>query len=141
MAAGLSDDQQDWVSASRELGQSIRIARRAKGMSQCELARLVHRTQAAISQLEHGHWKRVPQALLDAIADALGIDAATLHDQGRDPQRERLAAVLRDALAPMAGRPDAEQAELSAVIRSLIVWRYGADAHHPGQQDPGAGQQ
>lgn len=67
----------------------VRELRDAKGWSQSELARRANMSRAALANLEAGKTKGVDFATLDALATALGCDAAFLVVQESAPTTKR----------------------------------------------------
>lgn len=61
--------------------------RKAKGLSQNELAKRAGIRQATLSAIEAGTTRRVDFAVLERVADALGVDPALLLT--RSPKRTR----------------------------------------------------
>lgn len=59
------------------IGERIRAARKAKGLSQGELARLVGCSDCLISHIERGY-SGLPRERREAFADALGLSIADL---------------------------------------------------------------
>lgn len=70
-------------------GERIRKQRKAKGMSQEQLARKLHVTQGAVSQWEK-ELTRPDFDLLDALAEALGTTVAYLLGSTDNPHRPTL---------------------------------------------------
>jgi len=60
------------------IGQRIRVARKAAGLTQVELAAAIDLTQPDISAIERGHRKPFGEPIrrLKAIAKAVGCDVA-----------------------------------------------------------------
>ena len=65
----------------------LREAREAAGMTQLELAEAAGTRQATISDLERGEAKTLRLALLERLADALGVEPGELVE--RDGKRKR----------------------------------------------------
>jgi transcriptional regulator with XRE-family HTH domain len=61
----------------RTIGQKIRVARRARNMSQARLAELLDMSRASIVNIEAGR-QRLPIDLLYDIADIFRIEARSL---------------------------------------------------------------
>jgi transcriptional regulator with XRE-family HTH domain len=60
------------------LGRKIAAERRRRGLSQAELARMVHRSVAWVSQVERGVRKIDRMSVLESLADALDLPLAEL---------------------------------------------------------------
>jgi transcriptional regulator with XRE-family HTH domain len=76
------------------LGERIRRARLARGMSQTELAKRVGRSQPMVAGYEAGT-RSLSATLIPVMARALGTTAAALHGESADP-----SAGLSDAPNP-----------------------------------------
>jgi transcriptional regulator with XRE-family HTH domain len=90
------------MNASTEtIGDRIRQAREAKGLSAAELARRVGITQSALSQIEDGTTRSPKPVHLFAIADALGVDPRKLALGSKEerPDPDRQLAVIINLLA------------------------------------------
>lgn len=70
----------------------LRYHRLRRGLTQAQLAEKVNKTQAYISSLESGSRSQPSISLLNALADALELDAA-----------ERAEFILSFALRPVGG--------------------------------------
>ena len=61
------------VKPSMEIGEQIRVLRKAKGIKQADLAKLVGKSSDAISQIERGIHSPT-QKTLDLICHHLGVE-------------------------------------------------------------------
>ena len=77
------------------IGLRVRALRRAKGLTQAELADRAERSNEAISGLERGRYRPTLDTLI-AVAEALEVPVAALLEGGRtdNPKRARLLATL-----------------------------------------------
>ncbi len=66
----------------------IKELREARGLSQATLAEHVGVRQATINDLENGHSRRDTLALLERLADALGVEPGELFER-RPPTKKR----------------------------------------------------
>jgi transcriptional regulator with XRE-family HTH domain len=112
----------DW---SRTLGRKVAQARKRRGLSQRELARLIERSETWISQVERGVRKIDRISVLERLADLLEIPLAELapqqpvvaaaHDRPIPAVELTLALSSSTALAAVLGeRTAAKFDELSA---------------------------
>ncbi|MDO4740573.1 MAG: helix-turn-helix domain-containing protein [Eubacteriales bacterium] len=98
------------------LGENIRALRRAKGMSQEELAARLHVVRQTISKWEKG--LSVPDAdLLQRLADVFETDVAALLGAPQQQETQDAAALLSQQLANI----NAQLAEKNR--RSRRIWR------------------
>lgn len=98
------------------LGENIRALRRAKGMSQEELAARLHVVRQTISKWEKG--LSVPDAdLLQRLADIFETDVAALLGAPQQQEAQDAAALLSQQLANI----NAQLAEKNR--RSRRIWR------------------
>lgn len=98
------------------LGENIRALRRAKGMSQEELAARLHGVRQTISKWEKG--LSVPDAdLLQQLADVFETDVAALLGAPQQQETQDAAALLSQQLANI----NAQLAEKNR--RSRRIWR------------------
>ncbi len=65
----------------------IKELRGARGLSQAALAELVGVRQATINDLENGYSRRDTLALLEKLAQALGVEPGELFERERKPMK------------------------------------------------------
>ncbi|OII63279.1 transcriptional regulator [Streptomyces sp. CC53] len=123
-----------------EVGRRIAVARRARRLSQPELAAAANVSLSMLRKIEQG--SRAPgDATLDAIATALGLDPSQLlTDQTRTDGRVRAALpALSAAIAaydiPMEA-PRRELAELEQAASEAEAWRLNAQYVNLAQAAP-----
>lgn len=103
--------------------QRLKSARKAQGLTQVELAKLVPTSQSYIAQLESSD--RLPSMdMLKTIADTLGVSPSYLiggtlnNDEGKDETNPRLArlAIIHDQQTPPGLRDLAADAALCSML-------------------------
>lgn len=94
----MSDDPRA-APAVETLGQRLRLARQARGLTQARLAELARVEQATISRLETSERQRADDATVARLADALGLDGAWLRDGTGTPPPEVVGEAAREPLA------------------------------------------
>ena len=75
-------------------GDNIRRYRKAKGLTQAQLADAVGLTEGAIRHYESGI-RAVKPELLEEIANALGVSEGALKDNGVETSRDLMALLLQ----------------------------------------------
>lgn len=105
--------------SAKEIGLSVRALRRAKGMTQSQLADLVGRTTDAVSQIERGVNMPSLETLI-ALGDGLSVPVDALL-QISDTRKEGIGRVdlMREANAILQSLADDDlrfAAEILAVI-------------------------
>ncbi|MET9952403.1 helix-turn-helix transcriptional regulator [Streptomyces sp. NPDC006339] len=114
----------------REVGERIAARRRARRLTQTQLAAQAHVSYATVRAVERG--ARCPSDdVLEALARALDVDATQLRTGYLGTER-RVHAALPDLSAVIAGyeipqgRPSRAPGELAAAVGTAVEWRLGA---------------
>jgi transcriptional regulator with XRE-family HTH domain len=114
----------------REVGRRIATTRRARRMTQAELARTAYVSLATVKAIERG--VRRPSAdALDSIADALGVDPGRLvtgagHTSGRIHAAIPAISAAIAAYDLPGDRPPRPLADLATDVQTLVGWRLAA---------------
>ncbi|MEV6332238.1 helix-turn-helix transcriptional regulator [Streptomyces sp. NPDC051909] len=114
----------------REVGERIAARRRARRLTQVQLANAARVSYATVRAVERGA-RQPSDDVLEALAAALGIDAARLRIGYRGTER-RVHAALPELSAVLAGYeipqgpPTAGPGELAAAVKTAADWRLGA---------------
>jgi len=103
---------------TRQIGQRIRAARKARGMTQGELGKKTKLDQAYISRLENGTAEGSPAQIL-AIARAIGLSVAELYDE--TDAAGRRTDDLSDAAIELARAWQGLPAEQRAAMRAAVM--------------------
>lgn len=132
--------------ASGMAGNNIAAIRKAKGLSQTQLAEMVNTTLSNLGKLERGN-RRLNQTWLDRIAKALGVEPYELIGPfGDEPEEEsswlpsdETLAFLVESIMPLfsggvASSP--ERFELAGLAIGSAIRALSRHPHHEG--DPGA---
>lgn len=116
----------EWPQADPEtittFGNRLRIARKARGLSQPKLAKLAKCTQATISQIESGRVADLQSALMFRISDALSVSARWLV-WGTGPVH-KWEILAQDEKSPLEGYrrlPEPLKDHAQRVISSLLT--------------------
>lgn len=112
-----------------EIGQIIKNARKAKKLSQEQLANQVDYDTGNLSRLERGLQSTTPEKL-KRIMDVLGIKLAQI-GQGTDSTQDSGMSNVQMALQPMKGPK--EYPLISWVIAG--EWAESCDNFHPGEAE------
>jgi transcriptional regulator with XRE-family HTH domain len=81
-------------------GERIRKFRKARGMTQAQVAKAIGATEGAVRHYEHGDRTPGPEQIA-AIAEVLGVSPAALADYALEDARDALEVLFR--LEDMAG--------------------------------------
>ncbi|KMS79901.1 DNA-binding protein [Streptomyces leeuwenhoekii] len=125
----------------REAGRRIAVTRRARRMTQADLARAAYVSLATIKAIERG--SRMPSGdTLDSIAAALGVDPGRLAT-GATHTESRVHAALSAISAAIAAYdlpgdpPEQSMAGLIQAVDALVDWRLGAQYARIAKHAPG----
>jgi len=121
------------TSQAQRLGQHLRTARHAAGLSAVRLSHLTDITDATIIRIEQGKFATVAAERLGRIAHALGIDLAEVYQLAGIPTPELpdLDIYIEQRYGPL---PEDARNKLDRYLRRLIT-EHGM---HPGGPEPGA---
>ncbi|MFJ7070197.1 helix-turn-helix domain-containing protein [Streptomyces sp. NPDC101115] len=114
----------------REVGERIAARRRARRLTQTQLADAAHVSYAMIRAIERGA-RRPSDDVLEAVAAVLDIDAAQLR-AGYQGTERRVHAALPELSAVIAGYeipqgpPTRHPGELAEAVGAAVEWRLGA---------------
>ncbi|MER7763846.1 helix-turn-helix transcriptional regulator [Streptomyces sp. NPDC097619] len=122
------------------IGQRLAARRRARRMTQADLARESHVSLAMVKGIERGVRSPSP-VLLEALASALGTDASRL-DPAFTGTHRRVHSALPQISAAIAGYdvpldpPTRNTAELSMAVNAATRWRLSAQYGHIAMAAP-----
>lgn len=71
-----------------KIGNSIKEARKAKGLTQKELAKLLKCSHTTISKYEQGEIENMPRPRMQKMADILEVSPVILFDFSEDKQKQ-----------------------------------------------------
>lgn len=105
-----------------ELGQIIKEARIAKGLTQEELGKLVGLQKSAIAKYENGRVVNIKRSTLQKLAKALGLRGSDLVIESNPEEAAELSAkvLLDDELMSVIEKYYTLTAEKQKMIRDLI---------------------
>lgn len=106
------------------LGEKIKLARKAKGLSQDELALRVGLSRVSISHLESGRRKSLKPATLGKLAEALE-KPETYFYEATVPSLDSLPEVLKEVIVHLLDLPFVEQEKLGHIFKQIIDLREG----------------
>jgi transcriptional regulator with XRE-family HTH domain len=104
------------------LGEKIKLARKAKGLSQDELALKVGLSRVSISHLENGRRKSLKPATLGKLAEALKKPEAYFYE-ATIPSLDSLPKVLKEVIMHLVDLPYLEQERLGHIFKQIIDLR------------------
>ncbi len=114
----------------REVGERIAARRRARRLTQTQLAAKASVSYAMVRSIERGA-RRPSDDVLEAIATALDVDATQLRTGHIGTERRvhralpELSAAITGYDIPL-GHPDRHPDELADAIKTAVGWRLGA---------------
>ena len=104
------------------LGEKIKLARKAKGFSQAELALRVGLSRVSISHIENGQRKSIKPATLGKLAEALEKPETYFYEE-TVPSLDSLPGVLKEVIIHLLDRPYVEQKRLGHIFKQIIELR------------------
>lgn len=125
----------------REIGERIAAHRRARRLTQTALATAAHVSYATVRSVERGA-RRPSDEVLEAIADALGVDAAQLRTgyAGTERRVHQALPALSEAIVgydlPL-GSPMRPPEQLANEIATAMGWRLSAQYGRVAAAIPG----
>ena len=112
------------------LPDTIKSARKAKGLSTHQAAALADINQSTLVRIESGVHATPTQAALDGLARVLDLDVADLYALAGYTRPSELPAFTPYLRSKFAGLPEAARSELEQSFRH-IADKYGYDADGP----------
>jgi len=108
--------------STNKVGNSIKEARKAKGLTQKDLARLLGCSHTTISKYEQGEIENMPRPRMQKMADILEVSPVILFDfadeQLKQPVQDELSEVKRALIDLVEGLSENEAAVLLASLKS-----------------------
>lgn len=93
-----------------EIGHQVRKARKAKGMTQSELAQATHLSRTTVNQMEAGIFPDLGVRKLLAILEVLGLDLSVAEKSGKEKKTtDFLAMACISANVSYRGRLDKQE--------------------------------
>lgn len=109
---------------------NLRVARKAAGMRQADLAGAVGCSRGYMGEVERGE-SQPSMALTEAIAKALGVEADSLMVDAPDPEPPTDNPIVNEILRLLGEMTPAEHAESLAGILRLIEQREREEGASP----------
>ena len=107
-------------SLSVQIGMRLRTARKARGMTQGELCKIVGLDQAFLSRLENGAVEGTPTQIIN-IARAIGIPIAQVYDEDEPTNvEEALTEEAIEFARAWQSLPPEQRAAMKAAVESLV---------------------
>ena len=103
-----------------EIGQKIRAARMAKGMTQTELGEILGVQTSAVAKYENGRIVNIKRSTLKKISDVLGIPPYELVFEEKPPKDGELSHNIK-MLVDFAKSVPEDKAELVLKVMKSIV--------------------
>lgn len=108
--------------STNKVGNSIKEARKAKGLTQKDLAKLLECSHTTISKYEQGEIENMPRPRMQKMADILEVSPVILFDfadeQLKQPIQDELSDVKRALIDLVEGLSENEAAVLLASLKS-----------------------
>ena len=108
--------------AINKVGNSIKEARKAKGLTQKDLAKLLECSHTTISKYEQGEIENMPRPRMQKMADILEVSPVILFnfadEQQKQPVQNELSEVKQALIDLVEGLSENEAAVLLASLKS-----------------------
>lgn len=108
--------------STNKVGNSIKEARKAKGLTQKDLAKLLECSHTTISKYEQGEIENMPRPRMQKMADILEVSPVILFDfadeQLKQPVQDELSEVKQALIDLVEGLSENEAAVLLASLKS-----------------------
>ena len=102
------------------VGNSIKEARKAKGLTQKELARLLKCSHTTISKYEQGEIENMPRPRMQRMAEILEVSPIVLfnftEDKQKQPAQGELSIKKREFIRKVEGMTDAQLERLEQIL-------------------------
>lgn len=106
--------------SSNKVGNSIKEARKAKGLTQKDLAKLLDCSHTTISKYEQGEIENMPRPRMQKIADVLEVSPVVLFDFAEDKQKQpaqgELSYKKREFIKRVEGMSEAQIERLKQIL-------------------------
>ena len=106
--------------STNKIGNSIKEARRAKGLTQKELAKLLKCSHTTISKYEQGEIENMPRPRMQKMADILEVSPVVLFDFSEEKQKQsaegELSMKKKAFMQKVEGMSDAQLERLEQIL-------------------------
>ena len=103
-----------------KIGNRIKEARKAKGLTQKELAKLLKCSHTTISKYEQGEIENMPRPRMQRMADILEVSPVVLFDFSEDKQKQPAESELsirkKQFIQKVQGMSDAQLERLEQIL-------------------------
>lgn len=106
--------------SNNRIGSSIKDARKAKGLTQKELAKLLNCSHTTISKYEQGEIENMPRPRMQQMADILEVSPVILfgfaEDKTKQPAKSELSEKKREFIKKVEAMSDAQLDRLEQIL-------------------------
>ena len=106
--------------STNKVGNSIKEARKAKGLTQKELAKLLKCSHTTISKYEQGEIENMPRPRMQKMADILEVSPVVLFDFSEEKQKQpaesELSIKKKEFMQKVEGMSDAQIERLEQIL-------------------------
>ena len=103
-----------------KVGNSIKEARKAKGLTQKDLAILLECSHTTISKYEQGEIENMPRPRMQKMAEILDVSPIVLFDfvdtEKRQPAQSKLSSKKMEFIRKVEGMSDAQLERLERIL-------------------------
>ena len=105
---------------TNKVGNSIKEARKAKGLTQKQLAKLLKCSHTTISKYEQGEIENMPRPRMQKMADILEVSPVVLFDlvddKQKQPAQDELSYKKREFIKKIEGMSEAQVERLEQIL-------------------------
>lgn len=106
--------------SNNKVGNSIKEARKAKGLTQKELAKLLECSHTTISKYEQGEIENMPRPRMQRMAEILEVSPIILFnfavETQKQPAQDELSIKKREFIKKVEGMSDAQLERLEQIL-------------------------
>lgn len=103
-----------------KIGNSIKEARKAKGLTQKDLAKLLKCSHTTISKYEQGEIENMPRPRMQKMAEILDVSPVVLFDfaefEQKQPAQSELSIKKQEFIRKVEGMSDAQLERLEQIL-------------------------
>ncbi len=105
---------------TNKVGNSIKDARKAKGLTQKELAKLLECSHTTISKYEQGEIENMPRPRMQRMAEILEVSPVVLFDfvddKQKQPAKRELSSKKMEFIRKVEGMSEAQVERLEQIL-------------------------
>ena len=106
--------------STNKIGNRIKEARKAKGLTQKDLAKLLKCSHTTISKYEQGEIENMPRPRMQKMADVLEVSPVVLFDFSEEKQKQPAESELsirkKEFMQKVQGMSDAQLERLEQIL-------------------------